>query len=125
MKEIEQIGDLIDIDSTVAIDIERIQDNISIDLQQKLQINSNAKVLGYKITDGTDIGFFLELSDGSKRWFFSNEIISVNNNIVQSNKVSNKKSQFNQVIYSGNELSYVINPINFVKWLINVTSDVF
>ena len=44
------------------------------DLLKKLKDNPRGKVVDYKMTDGTDIGLVLELSDGSTSWFFNEEI---------------------------------------------------
>ena len=84
-----------------------------------------AKVLDYKITDGTEIGFLLELKDGSKNWFFSHEIASFENALGPFEPVIKSKVPLNKNLYSGDSLAYVLNPINFTKWLINVTSDIF
>ena len=126
MQEIKSTSDLLEVGSSVIIDINSIEDRLSESLKIKLAANSSARILDYKLTDGTGIGFLLELSDGTKNWFFSHEISSLKENTI----VELKKSQsfFNdsrQSIYSGNEIGYVTNPINFVKWLNSVTSDIF
>ena len=127
MIEIDKNIKLLDIGSTVKIDIERIQDKIPTNLKKTLVINSLAKVSDYKITDGTGIGFLLELSNGSQHWFFNHEITPINNanDHAPLAKTTHKQTPLIDSIYKGNDLAYVINPVNFVKWLMNVTSDIF
>ena len=62
------------IGSNVRVQVEEVRDRIPKDLLQKLKNNPRGKVVGYKMTDGTDIGFVLELSDGTISWFFNQEI---------------------------------------------------
>ena len=116
---------LLDIGSTVKIDIERIQDKIPTDLKKTLFINSIAKVSDYKITDGTGIGFLLELSNGSKHWFFNHEITLVNNAIDPLAEGTLSSPPLSKSLYKGNNLSYVVNPIYFATWLMHVTKDIF
>ena len=56
------------------VDLDMVRDRIPKDLLNKLKTNPRGKVVDYKMTDGTDIGLVLELSDGSTSWFFNKEI---------------------------------------------------
>ena len=128
MKAITQSIKLLEIGSLVKIDLASIKDRLPEELKQKIIKDSNAKVLDYKITDGTQIGFLLELQDGSKNWFFNNEITN-GNNIPESkneSKVSLSNYYFkNKPTYYGKSISYVLNPINFARWLRNSSKDIF
>ncbi len=126
MQEIKSTGDLLEIGSSVSIDINRIEDRLSESLKLKLTENSSARILDYKLTDGTGIGFLLELNDGTKNWFFSHEITSAKGDaIVKFKKPQSINNQSQQNLYFGDKISYVANPINFINWLISVTSDIF
>ena len=62
------------IGSNVRVQVDQVRDRIPKNLLQKLKNNPRGKVVDYKMTDGTDIGLVLELSDGSTSWFFNEEI---------------------------------------------------
>ena len=62
------------IGSNVRVQVEEVRDRIPKELLKKLENNPRGKVVDYKMTDGTDIGLVLELSDGSTSWFFTEEI---------------------------------------------------
>ncbi len=63
------------IGSNVRVRLDLVRDRIPKGLQQTLKNNPRGKVVDYKMTDGTDIGLILELSDGSTSWFFTEEIV--------------------------------------------------
>ena len=62
------------IGSNVKVQLEQVRDRIPESLLKKLKNNPRGKVLDYKMTDGTDIGLVIELSDGTTSWFFDKEI---------------------------------------------------
>ncbi len=62
------------IGSNVRVQVDQVRDRIPGKLLKKLKENPRGKVVDYKMTDGTDIGLVLELSDGSTSWFFNEEI---------------------------------------------------
>ena len=62
------------IGSNVRVQVDQVRDRIPGNLLKKLKENPRGKVVDYKMTDGTDIGLVLELSDGSTSWFFNEEI---------------------------------------------------
>ncbi len=62
------------IGSNVRVQIDQVRDRIPKSLLSKLRDNPRGRVVDYKMTDGTDIGVVLELSDGSTSWFFNEEI---------------------------------------------------
>ena len=127
MKKINQSNKLLEIGSKVNIDVSSIEDRLPEGLEEKLNISSSGTVIGYKITDGTQIGFLLELEDGSKNWFFKHELIYINNQKEQSQEGASKSNKYflkQRYIYKGDKLSYVLNPINFASWLINASKDI-
>ncbi|MDP6834219.1 MAG: DUF2862 domain-containing protein [Prochlorococcaceae cyanobacterium ETNP1_MAG_9] len=62
------------IGASVRVQIDQVRDRIPKGLLTKLKDNPRGKVVDYKMTDGTDIGLVLELSDGTTSWFFNEEI---------------------------------------------------
>ena len=62
------------IGSNVKVQVDQVRDRIPKDLLKKLKDNPRGRVVDYKMTDGTDIGLIIELSDGTTSWFFDKEI---------------------------------------------------
>ena len=60
--------------STVKIDLDQVRDRISSTLIEKISSSPRGTVMDYKMTDGGGIGVVLKLDDGTKNWFFENEI---------------------------------------------------
>ncbi len=118
MKDILKISPLTKVGSKVNIDLERINDQISSDLKNLLSKHPYGEVFDYRITDGTQIGFVLKLNDGSKAWFFNDEIIEFNK---EKNAISISKENDSLII--NNSISYILNPLNFLKWLLFSLKD--
>ncbi len=62
------------IGSKVRVDLDNVNDRIPSSLASILKDDPRGTLVDYKMTDGMGIGFVLELSNGSKNWFFENEI---------------------------------------------------
>ena len=62
------------IGSIVRVQLDQVRDRIPKELLMKLKDNPRGRVVDYKMTDGTDIGLVIELSDGTTSWFFDKEI---------------------------------------------------
>ena len=62
------------IGSRIKINLDKIQDRISSDLIEKISSNPSATVMDYKMTDGGGVGVVVKLADGTKNWFFENEL---------------------------------------------------
>ena len=63
------------IGSKIKINIERVRDRIPSDLIDQLSQDPRGTVIDYKMTDGRGaIGLVLKMNDGSKHWFFEDEI---------------------------------------------------
>ncbi len=122
MKDLKKETTLTEVGSIVKIDLEKINDNISTDITQLISKYPYGKVLGYRITDGTDIGLILRLKDGRSVWFFKDETNSNLNTSDTNNLVITTDS--NGLIVSSS-LTYVLNPLNFLKWLTYSLKDIF
>ena len=63
------------IGSKIKINIERVRDRIPSELIEQLSQDPRGTVIDYKMTDGRGgIGVVLKMNDGSKQWFFEDEI---------------------------------------------------
>ena len=124
MNEIKEKSNFPEIGSTINIDVDSIKDKLPEGLKRTLYANSIGKVIDYKITDGTEIGFLVELCDSSKQWFFNHEIDGLSDNIKTINLSRKKINIAQESFYTGDNITYVLNPINFAKWLIGVTNDI-
>ena len=80
--------------------------------------------MGYKITDGTEIGLILKLNNGSSVWFFNDELNPVDSGLINNNFSNKPTTKKNKSIILKNSIKYVLNPSNFIEWLISSLQDV-
>ncbi len=118
-------GELINIGSKVNIDLERIQDRIPEGLTKIISQDSIATVIDYKMTDGTDIGFILKLSNGNINWFFRQELTPIDgdlsSDIIFVRKGLRKKRT--KYIKRSHDIFFILNPINFFEWAVSALKD--
>ena len=124
-----KILDTVKIGSVVQVNLDSTKERLSEKTIKAISNSSKCIVKDYKITDGLGIGLVLELSNGDKEWFFENEveIIDSEGNIINTQQ----KDRFsNFVIYKDNikyetksSLKKLLNPINFLSWLIFSIKD--
>tara|TARA_Y100001968_G_scaffold224865_1_gene207601 strand:- start:1656 stop:2075 length:420 start_codon:yes stop_codon:yes gene_type:complete len=136
------VSPLADIDSDVQVDLSRLElKRFSKDTLRALRGDPSGKVIDYKMTDGRGIGLILRLRDGSVNWFFDYEVVQPfeknPNYINKVPKIEENYSFDDQLISlpfikkigipknNVNDISYIINPINFLSWLIYSVKDVF
>ena len=63
------------IGSKIKINIERVRDRIPSYLINQISQDPRGTVIDYKMTDGMGgIGVVLKMNDGSKHWFFEDEV---------------------------------------------------
>ncbi len=121
------------IGSSVKVNLKLSKDRLNKEIIEHINISSFGTISGFKITDGKGIGVILKLSNGKKHWFFENEIdiLDANGSIVEKDSniinTDNKISEIiNDIKYENkNEIIDLINPINFIIWLIVSFKDVF
>ena len=124
------ILDKVKIGNTVKVNLERSKDRLSKETIEAIKISSECTISDFKITDGMGIGVILNLSNGKEEWFFENEIqiLDEKGNIIE--KVENDKD--NKIFDVINNLDYeskfkfneLLNPINFITWLIVSVKDI-
>ena len=122
-----QIGNI------VKINLELSKDRLAKDVIDAVSISPVGTISDFRITDGKGIGVVLKLSNGKEQWFFENEIDILDENgnivaqdIVESEKNNSKFSILKDIDYENNsKIGKLINPINFLVWLIVSLKDVF
>jgi len=125
------ILDKVQIGNSVQVNLELSKDRLTKETIEAIKISSECTVSDFKITDGKGIGVILKLSNGKEEWFFENEIeiFDMNGNIIERKE----KEQQNLIIDVVQNMNYkhknkpneLINPINFVIWLIVSLKDIF
>ena len=127
------ILDYAKIGDTVQVSLELSKDRLNKETIEAINNSSMGKISDFRITDGKGIGVVLQLSNGKEQWFFEDEIdiLDENGNIIK--KTYNKKDNNNLVLdalkglnyQNKNNVSELLNPINFFLWLVVSFKDVF
>jgi len=127
------ILDKVKIGSSVQVNLELSKDRLTKETIDAINVSSLAKISDFRITDGKGIGVVLQLSNGKEQWFFEDEIdlLDENGNVIKKN--NDKKNNSNIIFdflrglnYENiNNVSELLNPINFFIWLIVSFKDIF
>ena len=130
MKILEKVK----IGNTVKVNLDLSKDRLATDTIKAINNSSICTISDFKITDGMGIGVILKLSNGKEEWFFENEIeiLDEEGKIIEE-KEEEENEEDNLLIYFSKKISYknkikfkeLVNPINFVTWLIFSVKDIF
>jgi len=121
------------IGNSVQINLELSKDRLTKDVVDAINVSSVAKISDFRITDGKGIGVILQLSNGKEQWFFEDEIdlLDENGMVIKKNNEKKDNSNFIFDFLRGlnyeykNNVSELLNPINFFIWLVVSFKDIF
>ena len=127
------ILDKVKIGNSVQVNLELSKDRLTKDTIDALNISSLGKIIDFRITDGKGIGVILKLYNGKEQWFFEDEIdlLDENGNVI---KKHNDKEVNNIFIFdllrelnyeNKNKVNELLNPINFLIWVVVSFKDIF
>ena len=127
------ILDKVKIGNSVQINLELSKDRLTKETIDAINISSLGKISDFRITDGKGIGVVLQLSNGKEQWFFEDEInlLDENGNVIRNNNDKKENSNFIFDFFRGlnyenkNNVSDLLNPINFFLWLVVSFKDIF
>ena len=122
------------IGNTVMVNLEFSKDRLTKETIEAIKISSECTICDFKITDGMGIGVIVNLSNGKDEWFFENEIqiLDEKGNIIENEVNKNKILENNFILNAVNNINYeskfklneLLNPINFITWLIVSLKDI-
>jgi len=127
------ILDKVKIGNSVQVNLELSKDRLNKETIDAINVSSLGKVSDFRITDGKGIGVVLQLSNGQEQWFFEDEIdlLDQNGNAIKKNYDKQEDSNFLFDFLKGlnyenkNNVSELLNPINFFIWLVVSFKDIF
>ena len=127
------ILDKVKIGNSVQVNLELSKDRLNKETIDAINVSSLGKVSDFRITDGKGIGVVLQLSNGQEQWFFEDEIdlLDENGNVIKKNNDKKDNSNFIFNFLRGlnyenkNKASDLLNPINFIIWLVVSFKDIF
>jgi len=127
------ILDKVKIGNSVQVNLELSKDRLNKETIDAINVSSLGKVSDFRITDGKGIGVVLQLSNGQEQWFFEDEIdlLDENGNVIKKNYDKQENSNFIFDFLRGlnyeikNNVSDLLNPINFFIWLVVSFKDIF
>ena len=121
------------IGNSVQINLDLSKDRLTKEVVDAVNVSSVAKICDFKITDGKGIGVILQLSNGKEQWFFEDEIdlLDENGNVIKKINDKKKNRYFIFDLLRGlnyenkKKVSELLNPINFIVWMIVSLKDIF
>ena len=117
----------------VQVNLELSRDRLNKETIDAINVSSLGKISDFRITDGKGIGVVLQLSNGKEQWFFEDEIdlLDENGNVIKKNYDKQENSNLILDYLRGlnyenkNNVSELLNPINFFIWLVVSFKDIF
>tara|TARA_B100000401_G_C52620777_1_gene631272 strand:- start:443 stop:832 length:390 start_codon:yes stop_codon:yes gene_type:complete len=127
------ILDKVQIGNSVQVNLELSKDRLTKEIIDTINASSIGTIKDFRITDGKGIGVILKLSNGKEQWFFENEIniLDEKGEVIEKDLKPNKNNNFSYNIIMGmnyekkENVNDLLNPINFIVWLIVSIRDIF
>ena len=127
------ILDKVKIGNSVRVNLDLSKDRLTPETIEAINVSSKCKICDFRITDGKGIGVILKLSNGKEQWFFENEIeiLDENGNKIEQEIIKNENKNFillaikNLNYIPKNQISALLNPLNFITWIIVSIKDIF
>ena len=120
------------IGNLVKVNLELSKDRLTNETIEAINVSSVAKINDFRITDGKGIGVVLQLSNGKEQWFFEEEIdlLDENGNVIKKTNKTKENNFIFDIIgrlkyENKNKISELLNPINFLIWLVVSFKDIF
>ena len=127
------ILDKVKIGNSVQVNLKLSNDRLTKETIDAINVSSLGKISDFRITDGKGIGVVLQLSNEKEQWFFEDEIdlLDENGNVIKKNNDKKENSNFIFDFSRGlnyenkHKVSELLNPINFLIWLVVSFKDIF
>jgi len=127
------ILDKVKIGNSVQVNLELSKDRLTKEIIDAINVSSVGKISDFRITDGKGIGVVLQLSNGKEQWFFEDEInlLDENGNVIKKiNDTKDSNSLITNILSrlnyeNKNKVGELLNPINFLLWLVLSFKDIF
>ena len=127
------ILDKVKVGASVKVNLDLTRDRLTRETIEAIKMSSKCTISDFKITDGKGIGVILKLSNGKEQWFFENEIeiLDENGNIIEKGQDINENTNLilelikNTSYQNQYKIDKLINPVNFITWLIVSLKDNF
>ena len=134
-----------EIGSAVQIKLDLAKKRLGKESIKAIESSSKCKIIDFKITDGKGIGVILKLSNGKEEWFFEEEVdvLDENGKIIENTEIVEESDLFNEIFNSIKIVSWtllaliipteykqksnikdLLNPLNFLSWLLNSFKDI-
>ena len=121
------------IGNSVQVNLELSKDRLTKEIIDAINVSSVGKISDFRITDGKGIGVVLQLSNGKEQWFFEDEInlLDENGNVIKKiNDTKDSNSLITNILSrlnyeNKNKVGELLNPINFLLWLVVSFKDIF
>jgi len=125
--------DLVKIGSKVKVNVDLSKDRLSSKTVDSIKNSSTCIVKDFRLTDGKGIGVVVQLANGENEWFFENEVQLLDgdgkiiNRIEKNDKSASILNNFiDNIKYLPKEKpNDLLNPLNFLSWLIFSFKDIF
>ena len=134
-----------EIGSTVQIKLDLANKRLAKDSIKAIEASPRCKIIDFKITDGKGIGVILKLSNGKEEWFFEEEIdiLDENGEIIDNIEIIEESDLLLEIFNfikiatwtllaliipteykQKNKIRDLLNPLNFLSWILNSFKDV-